>query len=78
MLDELSLGLAPILVKEMFKVIREINEQGITVLLVEQNVFHALFIAHKGSVLENGQVMMEGTGQEVLNNRDIKAAYLGI
>jgi len=78
MLDEPSLGLAPLLVQEMFKVICEINEQGITILLVEQNVFHALSIAHKASVLENGQVMIEGTGQEVLNNQDIRTAYLGI
>ena len=78
MLDEPSLGLAPLLVQEMFKVICEINEQGITILLVEQNVFHALSIAHKASVLENGQVMIEGTGQDVLNNQDIRTAYLGI
>lgn len=78
MLDEPSLGLAPLVVEEMFKVIREINEQGITVFLVEQDVFHALSIAHKAYVLENGQIMLEGTGQEVLNNQQIKTAYLGI
>jgi branched-chain amino acid transport system ATP-binding protein len=78
MLDEPSLGLAPIVVVEMFRVIREINEQGITILLVEQNVFHALSIAHKAYVLENGQVIMEGSAKEVLENPDIKVAYLGI
>ena len=78
MLDEPSLGLAPIVVMEMFRIIREINEQGITILLVEQNIFHALSIAHKAYVLENGQVTMKGTAQEVLDNPDIRTAYLGI
>jgi branched-chain amino acid transport system ATP-binding protein len=78
MFDEPSLGLAPIVVEEMFKVIREINSQGIAVLLVEQNVFHALAIADRAFVLENGEVVMEGTGQEILNDEKIKAAYLGI
>lgn len=78
MLDEPSLGLAPVVVDEMFKIIQKINSRGITVLLVEQNVFHALSIANRAFVLENGQVMMEGTGQEILGNEKIKAAYLGI
>ena len=78
MLDERSLGLAPVVVDEMFKIIQKINRRGITVLLVEQNVFHALSIANRAFVLENGQVMMEGTGQEILGNEKIKAAYLGI
>jgi len=78
MLDEPSLGLAPVVVDEMFKIIQKINGRGITVLLVEQNVFHALSIANRAFVLENGQVMMEGTGQEILGNEKIKAAYLGI
>lgn len=78
MLDEPSLGLAPIVVMEMFKVVREINGQGITILLVEQNVFHALSIAHNAYVLENGQVIMKGAAQEVLDNPDIRTAYLGI
>jgi branched-chain amino acid transport system ATP-binding protein len=78
MFDEPSLGLAPIVVEEMFKVIREINSQGIAVLLVEQNVFHALAIADRAFVLENGEVVMEGTGQEILDDERIKSAYLGI
>jgi len=66
------------MVTEMFNVIRRINEEGITILLVEQNVFHALSIAHRASVLENGHTIMDGTAQEVLDNPDIKRAYLGI
>jgi branched-chain amino acid transport system ATP-binding protein len=77
-LDEPSLGLAPLVVEEMFKVILEINEQGITIVLVEQNVFHTLTIAHKAFVLENGRIVMEGIGRELLNHQDIKSAYLGI
>jgi branched-chain amino acid transport system ATP-binding protein len=78
MLDEPSLGLAPVVVDEMFKIIQKVNSQGIAILLVEQNVFHALSIADRAFVLENGEVMMEGTGQAILNNERIKAAYLGI
>jgi branched-chain amino acid transport system ATP-binding protein len=78
MLDEPSLGLAPVVVEEMFKIIQEVNHRGIAILLVEQNVFHALSLAHRAFVLENGEVMMEGTGQEILNNEGIKSAYLGI
>jgi branched-chain amino acid transport system ATP-binding protein len=77
-LDEPSLGLAPLVVEEMFRVILGINEQGITIILVEQNVFHTLTVAHKAFVLENGRIVMEGIGQELLNNQDIKTAYLGI
>jgi branched-chain amino acid transport system ATP-binding protein len=78
MFDEPSLGLAPIVVEEMFKIIREINKRGIAVLLVEQNVFNALSIADRAFVLENGEVVMEGTGQEILNDEKIREAYLGI
>jgi branched-chain amino acid transport system ATP-binding protein len=78
MLDEPSLGLAPILVEEMFRVIEEINRQGVTVLLVEQNTEHALAIAHRGFVLESGRVVLEGTGRELLANERVREAYLGI
>ena len=78
MLDEPSLGLAPIMVAEMFRVIEEINRQGVTVLLVEQNTEHALAIAHRGFVLESGRVVLSGTGQELLANERVRQAYLGL
>ena len=77
MLDEPSLGLAPILVDEVFAIIREINSQGRTILLVEQNAFAALKVAHKAYVLEVGSVGLSGTGQELLNDPKVRAAYLG-
>ena len=77
MLDEPSLGLAPILVDEVFDVIRTINSQGKTILLVEQNAFAALKVAHKAYVLEVGAVSLSVTGAELLNNPEVKAAYLG-
>lgn len=77
LLDEPSLGLAPMLVKQIFSVVREINEkQNVTVFLVEQNAYHALRLAHRGYVLANGQVILSGTGEELLNNPEIRAAYL--
>ncbi len=77
LLDEPSLGLAPLLVKQIFAVIKEINEkQGVTVFLVEQNAFHALRLAHRGYVMANGQIIMSGTGRELLANKEIRAAYL--
>ena len=78
MLDEPSLGLAPILVEEMFRVIREINRRGVTVLLVEQNTEHALELAHRGYVLESGRVALAGTGKELLANERVREAYLGL
>jgi branched-chain amino acid transport system ATP-binding protein len=78
MLDEPSLGLAPLLVEEMFRVVREINRQGVTVLLVEQNTEHALRIAHRGFVLESGRVVLSGTGAELLENQRVREAYLGL
>ncbi len=78
MLDEPSLGLAPKLVKQVFEVIKQINKEEITVLLVEQNVFHSLSIADRGYVLENGRAVLEGKGEELLNNKHVKKAYLGI
>ena len=77
MLDEPSLGLAPILVDEVFEIIREINSQGKTILLVEQNAFAALKVAHKAYVLEVGHISLSGTGSELLNNPKVRAAYLG-
>ena len=78
MLDEPSLGLAPILVKEMFRVIDEINSMGTTVLLVEQNVFHSLQISNRGYVLENGSIVFEGKSKELLGDENVKKAYLGM
>jgi branched-chain amino acid transport system ATP-binding protein len=78
MLDEPSLGLAPILVEEMFRVIEEINRAGVTVLLVEQNTEHALAIAHRGFVLESGRVVLSGSGRELLANEQVRQAYLGL
>lgn len=77
MLDEPSLGLAPILVDEVFEIIRTINSQGKTILLVEQNAFAALKAAHRAYVLEVGTVGLSGTGAELLNNPKVRAAYLG-
>jgi branched-chain amino acid transport system ATP-binding protein len=78
MLDEPSLGLAPLLVEEMFRVVEEINRQGVTVLLVEQNTEHALRIANRGFVLESGRVVLSGTGAELLENQRVREAYLGL
>jgi len=78
MLDEPSLGLAPILIKDIFQTIQKISEQGVTVLLVEQDVMHSLSMSDRGYVLEHGRVVMEGTGQELLDNPHVKSAYLGI
>jgi len=77
MMDEPSLGLAPLVVKGIFDIIREINKEGITVLLIEQNANMALKIADKAYVLETGNVTMEGTGVELLKDERIKEAYLG-
>lgn len=78
MLDEPSLGLSPILVKTIFDIIKEINQHGTTVLLVEQNVFHSLTLSHRGYVLENGSVVLNGTGQDLLRNQHIRQSYLGL
>ena len=77
MMDEPSLGLAPIIVKGIFDIIKEINKQGVTVLLIEQNANMALKTAHHGYVLETGRVTLTGTGEELLTNEAVKAAYLG-
>ncbi len=78
MLDEPSLGLAPILVEEVFGVITEINKLGVTVLLVEQNTQHALTLAHKGFVMELGRIALSGSGNELLANSNVRKAYLGL
>lgn len=77
MLDEPSLGLAPLLVKELFDIILRINADGKTILLVEQNAFAALSIAHYAYVLEVGNIVIHGTGHDLLNNPKVKEAYLG-
>ena len=77
MLDEPSLGLAPLLVKEIFDIIKRIHQEGMTVLLVEQNAFAALKIADYAYVLETGKIALEGTGEELLKDEGVKKAYLG-
>jgi len=77
LLDEPSMGLSPILVNEIFKTIQEINEDGVTILLVEQNAKKALSIANRAYVLETGRIVMEGSAKELLENDEVKKAYLG-
>lgn len=77
MMDEPSLGLAPIIVQDIMNIIKTINKEGVTILLVEQNANLALKIAHYGYVCETGNISMQGTGQELLNDESVKAAYLG-
>jgi branched-chain amino acid transport system ATP-binding protein len=77
LLDEPSLGLAPLIVKQIFEVIGELNKnQGLTVFLVEQNAFHALKLAHRGYVMVNGNITLSGTGAELLKREEVRAAYL--
>lgn len=78
MFDEPSLGLAPILVAEIFKIIRRIRQEGVTVLIVEQNTKQTLEVCDRAYVLENGRIVLSGTGQELLTNDYVKQAYLGI
>jgi branched-chain amino acid transport system ATP-binding protein len=77
MFDEPSLGLAPVLVEEVFRIIRHIHSEGTTILLVEQNAFAALKVADYAYVLETGRIILEGKGQELLDNEEVKKAYLG-
>lgn len=77
MMDEPSLGLAPIVVQGIFEIIRQINEAGTTVLLIEQNANMALHVADRAYVIENGKISMEGTGKELLEDEKVRAAYLG-
>jgi branched-chain amino acid transport system ATP-binding protein len=78
MFDEPSLGLAPILVQEIFHMVQRVNEEGVTVLLVEQNVTQTLAMCHRAYVLENGRIVLQGTGEELMDNQHVKEAYLGI
>ena len=77
LLDEPSMGLAPLMVQEIFRVLKEINQTGLTILLVEQNVRQALKIAQRGYVLENGEIVLQDSGQNLLNNPRVIEAYLG-
>jgi len=77
MMDEPSLGLAPLVVKGIFDIIKEINKQGVTILLIEQNANMALHTANMGYVLETGHIILSGPGNELLSNEDVKKAYLG-
>lgn len=76
--DEPSLGLSPLLVQQMFDIIKMVAAQGITVLIIEQNVFHTLSIADRGYVLEDGEISISGTGKELLESPHVKRAYLGL
>jgi branched-chain amino acid transport system ATP-binding protein len=78
LLDEPSMGLSPILVEEIFRIITEINKQGTSILLVEQNAQMALSIAHRAYVLETGRIVLEGTAREIAENPQVKSAYLGV
>jgi branched-chain amino acid transport system ATP-binding protein len=78
LLDEPSLGLSPLLVKNIFEIITEINRRGVTILLVEQNVNQSLRIAHRAYVLETGRVVLTGNGADLLNNEHVKKAFLGL
>lgn len=78
LLDEPSLGLSPLLVSNIFEIIKEINRQGVTILLVEQNVYQSLRIAHRGYVLETGRVVLAGNGEDLLNDPHVRKAFLGM
>ena len=78
LVDEPSLGLAPVLVQALFAALREINRAGVTILLVEQNVRQTLQMAHRGYVLENGRIALAGSGRDLLSNAHVKVAYLGL
>ena len=78
MFDEPSLGLAPILVRDIFNTIRKVNKEGTTILIVEQNVKQTLLVANRGYVLETGKITTQGTGESLLKNEHVKTAYLGV
>jgi len=78
MMDEPSLGLAPIIVEEIFELMEQVKKEGMTILLIEQNAMLALNVADRGYVLQNGEIVLTGTGQELLNDPEVKKAYLGI
>lgn len=77
LLDEPSIGLAPLIVEQMFQIIKQINKEGTTILLAEQNAHAALHIAHKGYVFENGTIAVQGTSQELFANDNVHKAYIG-
>ena len=77
LLDEPSLGLAPIIIRDIFKELKQINEQGVSILLVEQNARQALLLSHRAYVLQTGRLLKEGLSKDLLEDKDIKAAYLG-
>ena len=78
MLDEPSIGLSPMLVREIFNILKKINMDGMTILLVEQNVFNSLTLAHRAFVIENGSIVLEGEGKDLLGKSHVKEAYLGL
>ena len=78
LLDEPSLGLAPLVVQQIFRIIKEINEQGVSVLLVEQNAYQALKVAHRAYVLETGRITLQGSAAELANDPKVREAYLGL
>jgi branched-chain amino acid transport system ATP-binding protein len=78
LMDEPSMGLSPILVEEIFKIIKEINEEGTSILLVEQNALMALSVANRAYVLETGRIVLSGNAKDVADNPQVKAAYLGV
>jgi branched-chain amino acid transport system ATP-binding protein len=77
LLDEPSLGLAPQIIEKIFEIIKDINKQGVTILLVEQNALQALQISHRGLVLETGHLAMQGNSKDLLNSDEVRRAYLG-
>ena len=76
MLDEPSMGLAPIIVEQIFEIIKELNREGITILLVEQNAYQALQIAHRGYVIQTGEIKLQGNGYDLIKNEEVREAYL--
>ena len=78
LLDEPSLGLAPLVVEQVFQVLQQINREGVSVLLAEQNAYAALSIAHRGYVMESGQITLQGTQNELMNDDRVRSAYLGV
>lgn len=76
--DEPSLGLSPIMVEKTFQILKQINREKTSVLLAEQNVFHALSMSHRGYVIENGRIVLAGAGSELLKDEHLKKAYLGM
>lgn len=77
LLDEPSLGLAPLIIKQVFQTIQKVNQAGVTVLLAEQNAYQALSIAHRGYVIERGRIVLEGTREQLMDNAEVRRAYIG-